>query len=122
MVVKGRMHPFSDPFELAGTFVDPLLVLCCRRLSAITPAALQTTSYYEFVVGRVNKTIRRMTLEGKIAGGECWVDAALNKAKAEANEAYFDYKLGFFNVAETLVFRQHTSTEYNNEIIDRIAA
>lgn len=81
-----------------------------------------TTSYYEFVVGRVNKTIRRMTLEGKIAGGECWVDAALNKAKAEVNEAYFDYKLGFFNVAETLVFRQHVTTEYNNEIIDRIAA
>ncbi len=80
-----------------------------------------TTSYYEFMIDRVNRFIRRLTLAGKIAGGECWLNAELNKAAAEANTAYFDYKLGFFNVAETLVFRQHVTAEYNNQIIDRIA-
>ena len=81
-----------------------------------------TTGYYAFVVGRVNAFIRRLTLSGKIAGGECWLDAELNQAVAETNTAWFDYKLGFFNVAETLIFRQHVTAEYTNQMIERIAA
>ncbi len=81
-----------------------------------------TTNYYEFILGRVNKFIRRLVLEKKIAGGECWLDKELNIETAPTNTVYFDYKLGFFNVAETIIFRQHVTDEYTNEIISNISA
>ncbi|MEO0443578.1 MAG: phage tail sheath C-terminal domain-containing protein [Pseudomonadota bacterium] len=81
-----------------------------------------TTDYYRFVRDRVNAYIRTQVLKGILSGGECWVDVDLNKALINENEAWWDYKLGFYNVAETMVFRQHVTNEYNNEIIDRIAA
>lgn len=83
---------------------------------------LLTSDYLDFVRKRVNKFIRRLTLRGVISGGECWLDAELNKAALPTNTAYWDYKLGFYNVAETMVFRQHTTDEYTNDIIDRITA
>jgi len=79
-----------------------------------------TSDYIKFVRDRVNKFIRRLKLLGIISGGECWVDVELNKAVLPTNTAYWDYKLGFYNVAETIVFRQHTTDEYTNDIIDRV--
>ncbi|CAA0097558.1 Putative prophage major tail sheath protein [BD1-7 clade bacterium] len=81
-----------------------------------------TSDYVSFIRGRVNALIRRLTLQGIISGGECWIDPALNKASFVDNTAYWDYKLGFYNVAETIVFRQAVTDEYNNTIVDRIAA
>lgn len=81
-----------------------------------------TSEYLDFVRKRVNKFIRRLTLRGVISGGECWIDPELNKEMLPTNTAYWDYKLGFYNVAETMVFRQHTTDEYTNDIIDRITA
>lgn len=81
-----------------------------------------TSDYVKFVKGRVNNLIRRFVLEGKIAGGECWIDAELNKVAFADNTAFWDYKLGFYNVAETMIFRQSVTDEYNNDIVDRIAA
>ena len=45
VAVKGRMHPFSDPFDLAGALVAPLLIRGCRRLCAITAANLQAAVF-----------------------------------------------------------------------------
>lgn len=81
-----------------------------------------TSEYFDYVRKRVNKFVRRLVLRRIISGGECWLDAELNKAALPTNTAYWDYKLGFYNVAETMVFRQHTTEEYNNDIIDRITA
>ena len=81
-----------------------------------------TSDYIKFVRDRVNKFLRRLVLRGIISGGECWVDVELNKSVLPTNTAYWDYKLGFYNVAETMVFRQHTTDEYTNDIVDRVAA
>ena len=81
-----------------------------------------TSDYVKFVTDRVNAFLRRLTLRGVISGGECWIDPELNKSSFPDNTAYWDYKLGFYNVAETIVFRQATTNEYTNDIIERIAA
>ncbi len=79
-----------------------------------------TSNYATFIIDRVNSFLRRLTLSEIISGGECWLDPELNLESFPDNTAYFDYQIGFYNVAETLVFRQSTTDEYTNDIISAI--
>lgn len=75
-----------------------------------------TKAYVDGVIKRVNKLIRRLKLRGVIRDGEVWVDKELNEASTGTGQAYFDYSLGFYDIAERLTFRQHVMTEFNESI------
>ena len=75
-----------------------------------------TKQYVEGVIKRVNKLLRRLKLRGVIRDGEVWVDKELNEASEGTGQVYFDYSLGFYDIAERLTFRQHVMTEFNESI------
>lgn len=77
-----------------------------------------TKGYVDGVKNRVNKLIRRLKSREVISGGECWVDKELNVAAIGTGQVYWDYDLGFYDVAERMTFRQHVSTAYNEAIFD----
>jgi len=77
-----------------------------------------TKGYVDGVKNRVNKLIRRLKSREVISGGECWVDKELNTAAIGTAQVYWDYDLGFFDVAERMTFRQHVSTAYNEAIFE----
>jgi len=51
-----------------------------------------------------------------ISGGECWLDNELNVAAIGTGQVYWDYDLGFYDVAERMTFRQHVTDRYNEAI------
>lgn len=73
-------------------------------------------AYVEGVLKRVNKLLRRLKLRGVIRDGEVWADKELNEASQGTSQVYFDYSLGFYDIAERLTFRQHVMTEFNESI------
>lgn len=75
-----------------------------------------TKGYVEGVQNRVNKLIRRLKTREVISGGDCWVDKELNIAAIGTGQVYWDYDLGFFDVAERMTFRQHVNNSYNEAI------
>lgn len=77
-----------------------------------------TKGYVDGVKNRVNKLIRRLKSREVISGGECWVDKELNTAAIGTAQVYWDYDLGFYDVAERMTFRQHVSTAYNEAIFE----
>lgn len=77
-----------------------------------------TKGYVDGVKNRVNKLIRRLKSREVISGGECWVDKELNVAAIGTGQVYWDYDLGFFDVAERMTFRQHVTTRYNEAIFE----
>lgn len=77
-----------------------------------------TKGYVDGVKNRVNKLIRRLKSREVISGGECWVDKELNTAAIGTGQVYWDYDLGFYDVAERMTFRQHVSTAYNEAIFE----
>ena len=77
-----------------------------------------TKGYVDGVKNRVNKLIRRLKSREVISGGECWVDKELNVAAIGTGQVYWDYDLGFYDVAERMTFRQHVSTAYNEAIFE----
>lgn len=77
-----------------------------------------TKGYVDGVKNRVNKLLRRLMSREVISGGECWVDKELNVAAIGTGQVYWDYDLGFYDVAERMTFRQHVTTRYNEAIFD----
>lgn len=75
-----------------------------------------TKAYVESVQNRVNNLIKRLILRGVISGGECWVDKELNIASIGTNQVFWDYKLGFYDVAERMTFRQSVDNSYNEKV------
>lgn len=75
-----------------------------------------TKQYVEGVIKRVNKLLRSLKLRGVIRDGEVWVDKELNEASEGTGQVYFDYSLGFYDIAERLTFRQSVMTEFNESI------
>lgn len=75
-----------------------------------------TKSYVDGVKGRVNSLLRRLKSREVISGGECWLDKELNIAAIGTAQVYWDYDLGFYDVAERLTFRQHVTDRYNEAI------
>ncbi len=77
-----------------------------------------TKQYVEGVIKRAKKLIRRLKLRGVIRDGDVWVDKELNEASTGTGQVYFDYSLGFYDIAERLTFRQHVMTEFNESIFE----
>ncbi|WP_372830511.1 hypothetical protein [Pontibacterium sp.] len=77
-----------------------------------------TKGYVEFVTDRVNKLLRRLTLRKVISGGKCWVDKELNISAIGTSQVFWDYDLGFYDVAERMTFRQHVTDSYNQAIFE----
>ncbi|MEH6353865.1 phage tail sheath C-terminal domain-containing protein [Pseudomonas sp. 3JA] len=77
-----------------------------------------TKGYVDGVKNRVNKLLRRLMSREVISGGECWVDKELNVAAIGTAQVYWDYDLGFYDVAERMTFRQHVTTRYNEAIFE----
>lgn len=77
-----------------------------------------TRGYVDGVKNRVNKLLRRLMSREVISGGECWVDKELNVAAIGTAQVYWDYDLGFYDVAERMTFRQHVTTRYNEAIFE----
>lgn len=77
-----------------------------------------TKGYVDGVKNRVNKLLRRLIAREVISGGECWVDKELNESAIGTGQVYWDYDLGFFDVAERMTFRQHVTTRYNEAIFE----
>lgn len=75
-----------------------------------------TKNYVESVKNGVNKLLRRLKAREVIAGGECWLDKELNVSAIGTGQVYWDYDLGFYDVAERLTFRQHVTDRYNEAI------
>lgn len=75
-----------------------------------------TKGYVDGVQGRVNSLLRRLKSRDVISGGECWLDKELNTAAIGTSQVYWDYDLGFYDVAERLTFRQHVTDRYNDAI------
>lgn len=75
-----------------------------------------TKGYVDGVQGRVNSLLRRLKSRDVISGGECWLDKELNTAAIGTSQVYWDYDLGFYDVAERLTFRQHITDRYNDAI------
>lgn len=77
-----------------------------------------TKSYVDGVKNRVNKLLRRLLSREVISGGECWVDKELNVAAIGTSQVFWDYDLGFYDIAERLTFRQHVTDRYNEAIFE----
>lgn len=77
-----------------------------------------TKGYVDGVKNRVNKLIRRLKTREVISGGECWVDKELNIAAIGTGQVYWDYDLGFYDVAERMTFRQHVNNSYNEAVFE----
>lgn len=75
-----------------------------------------TKNYVESVTGRVNAFLRRLKAREVISGGECWADKELNISAIGTGQVFFDYDLGFYDVAERVTFRQHVNNAYNEAI------
>lgn len=75
-----------------------------------------TKNYVESVTGRVNAFLRRLKAREVISGGECWADNELNISAIGTGQVFFDYDLGFYDVAERVTFRQHVNNAYNEAI------
>ncbi|NRD72720.1 phage tail sheath subtilisin-like domain-containing protein [Shewanella sp. VB17] len=75
-----------------------------------------TKGYVDGVKNRVNNLLRRLISRSVISGGECWLDNELNVAAIGTGQVYWDYDLGFFDVAERMTFRQHVTDRYNQAI------
>ncbi len=75
-----------------------------------------TKNYVESVKNGVNKLLRRLKAREVIAGGECWLDTELNVSAIGTGQVYWDYDLGFYDIAERLTFRQHVTDRYNEAI------
>ncbi|MCC3836286.1 phage tail sheath subtilisin-like domain-containing protein [Vibrio parahaemolyticus] len=75
-----------------------------------------TKGYVDGVKGRVNALLRRLVSREVISGGECWLDKELNVAAIGTAQVYWDYDLGFYDVAERMTFRQHITDRYNEAI------
>jgi phage tail sheath protein FI len=75
-----------------------------------------TKSYAQGVKNRVGGLIRRLISRQVISGGECWIDKELNVAAMGTGQVYWDYDLGFYDVAERMTFRQHITNKYNQAI------
>lgn len=75
-----------------------------------------TKGYVDGVKGKVNGLLRRLKSRDVISGGECWLDKELNIAAIGTSQVYWDYDLGFYDVAERLTFRQHVTDRYNEAI------
>ncbi|ENM3928908.1 phage tail protein [Vibrio cholerae] len=77
---------------------------------------LITKNYVESVTGRVNSFLRRLVNRQVISGGLCWADKELNLDAIGTGQVFFDYDLGFYDVAERVTFRQHVNNTYNEAI------
>ncbi|WP_029858871.1 phage tail sheath C-terminal domain-containing protein, partial [Vibrio parahaemolyticus] len=77
-----------------------------------------TKNYVESVTGRVNAFLRRLVNRQVISGGVCWADKDLNIDAIGTGQVFFDYDLGFYDVAERVTFRQHVNNTYNEAIFD----
>ncbi|HGF4956675.1 TPA: phage tail sheath subtilisin-like domain-containing protein [Vibrio parahaemolyticus] len=75
-----------------------------------------TKAYVDGVKGRVGALLRRLKSREVISGGECWLDKELNVAAIGTSQVYWDYDLGFYDVAERMTFRQHVTDRYNEAI------
>ena len=75
-----------------------------------------TKGYVDGVKNRVNNLLRRLISRNVISGGECWLDVELNVAAIGTGQVYWDYDLGFYDVAERMTFRQHITDRYNEAI------
>ncbi|MCF1458084.1 MAG: phage tail sheath subtilisin-like domain-containing protein [Shewanella sp.] len=75
-----------------------------------------TKNYVESVKNGVNKLLRRLKAREVIAGGECWLDKELNVSAIGTSQVFWDYDLGFYDVAERLTFRQHVTDRYNEAV------
>lgn len=75
-----------------------------------------TKSYVDGVKGRVNALLRRLISRDVISGGECWLDKDLNVAAIGTAQVYWDYDLGFYDIAERMTFRQHITDRYNEAV------
>lgn len=77
-----------------------------------------TKSYVEGVRNRVSNLLRRLVSREVISGGECWLDKELNIAAIGTGQVYWDYDLGFYDIAERMTFRQHITDQYNESIFE----
>lgn len=77
-----------------------------------------TKNYVQSVKNGVNKLLRRLKAREVIVGGECWLDKELNQSAIGTAQVYWDYDLGFYDVAERLTFRQHITDSYNEAVFN----
>ncbi|MFD2178517.1 phage tail sheath subtilisin-like domain-containing protein [Veronia pacifica] len=75
-----------------------------------------TKNYVGSVTTRVNAFIRRLMSRQVISGGDCWAEKEINIAHIGTGQVFFDYDLGFYDVAERVTFRQHVNNTYNEAI------
>lgn len=77
-----------------------------------------TSTYYEDVQSGVQAFLDRMTAEGRIAGGTCWVNPDLNTSDdMKAGRAVFDFDFSPYGVAERITFRSRMVDDYLEEIL-----
>ena len=74
-----------------------------------------TAHYIDSVKNRVNQLIRRLVARGVISGGNCWIDEELNVTAIGSNQFYWNYELGFYDVAERMTFTQSVNSEKYNQ-------
>lgn len=77
-----------------------------------------TKNYVDGVKNRVNNLLRRLKSREVISGGTCWLDNELNVAAIGTGQVYWDYDLGFYDIAERMTFRQHVTDQYNESIFE----
>jgi phage tail sheath protein FI len=77
-----------------------------------------TKNYVDGVKNRVNNLLRRLKSREVISGGACWLDNELNVAAIGTGQVYWDYDLGFYDIAERMTFRQHVTDQYNESIFE----
>lgn len=75
-----------------------------------------TQNYVESVTNRVGGFLRRLKTRSVISGGACWADKEINVAAIGTGQVFFDYDLGFYDIAERVTFRQHVNNKYNEAI------
>lgn len=75
--------------------------------------------YVDSIILRINNFLRALVKRKVIAFGRVWYDAELNDDAALANkQAFFDYELGLYSVAERLTLRQHSRLATTGEIFN----
>ncbi len=75
--------------------------------------------YVDSIILRINNFLRILVKRKVIAFGRVWYDPELNDDAALANkQAFFDYELGLYSVAERLTLRQHTRLATTGEIFN----
>lgn len=75
-----------------------------------------TKAWVDALVERQQNFLNRMTLDEVISGGRVWVPAEINIESIGLNKFYLDYEIGYYDSAETIIYRQYMNNEYTEKV------